>query len=116
MIKTPLFNHYGVFVRYNGEDLVIHKNSTRKERITTLEEFMHGYDLRGVKNTPMVDKSATEILFQFEEMTDREFNLFTDNCEKFAAQVSGMRYKGREVDRGVYLTIAVVVAILLIRD
>jgi hypothetical protein len=113
MIKTPMFNHYGVFVRYNGEELVIHKNSTRKERITTLNEFLKGYKLRGVKNTPMVGQSGAQIILKVEEMTDREFNLFYDNCEEFAHEVAGVPYRGRELDRGVLITVAVLVFALL---
>lgn len=113
MIKNPVFNHYGVFVRYNGQDLVIHKNSTNVERITTLDEFLKGYELRGAKRTPYNGKSATELILRFEEMTDREFNLFYDNCEEFAHELTKTPYNGRELDKGVFLVVLIAVAALL---
>lgn len=116
MIRTPMFNHYGVFVRFNGEPLVIHKNSTNPDRITTLDEFLHGYPLRGAKNTPMVGQSGAELLLKVDEMTDREFHLFYDNCERFAHEVASVPYRGREIDRGVMLVAAAAVAAFFLSE
>lgn len=56
MVGNPLFNHYGVYLNYEGYPFVIHKNSTSGQRITTLEEFLKGYPLRGTEETRILAK------------------------------------------------------------
>lgn len=116
MVANPLLNHYGVFLHYEGDDLVIHKQSDTGQRITTLSEFLKGYELRGQRSTKYTGSNAIELILRFEEMPETDFNLFFNNCEKFAHHVAGEPYRAKEVDRAVYAVIAVAIVVLLLKD
>ena len=116
MQGNPLFNHYGVFIRFAGEELVIHKQSETGQRITTLHEFLKGYELRGSASGPHSGKTASEIMYHFEGIPQRRFNLFFSNCEKFAHQLSGKRYNSKELDKLVLTVVAVTVIFAVIKN
>lgn len=115
MIGNPLFHHYGVAIDIGGENWLVAHHDERGPVITTMDDFLHDIPMKGSVKSALTGKSVDHILDRFERMNKAEFDILTNNCEKWAFKFAKKDYRAKELSTGALYLVLLLIGLKLIK-